>query len=81
MADQNKWTREKELAFLCSYINGMNVLVGSIFRTFDKSFEIAERFIDKYPLETSWGENKLEYDETIEQFVTQYIKQEIKEPQ
>ncbi len=45
----------------------------SVFSSFDKYYEIAEAFVKAYPLNTKWGIDDLEYEETIESFTLNYI--------
>lgn len=48
----------------------MNLLNNaSIFQTFDKAYELAQQFMQKYAHDTNWEEQELDYDEAIEQFV------------
>lgn len=63
----------KEIAFLCSFMTSANYLNGSVFSSFDKYYEIAEAFVKAYPLNTKWGIDDLEYEETIESFTLNYI--------
>jgi hypothetical protein len=63
-----KCDNSKELSLISSYIISNNLLNGTIFQTFDKAYDLAEKFLIKYPLDTEWGIDK-EWDETIEKFV------------
>lgn len=68
------WSREKELGLLCCIIMQQGIVTGSLFQTYDKVFEIAEAFIDKYGIEdTVWGVD-LEYEETVIDFAESYIQ-------
>ena len=65
----------KELALATAFIIHSDLLGGTIFQTFDRAYEIAEKFVEKYPLETKWGigEDLLEYDEEVEKFTREFL--------
>jgi len=72
---------EKELALLTCVIQHNELLNGTMWHTFDKSFEIAKAFVEKYPISTVWGEDETEhsmmgdYEETVVQFTEDYIRE------
>ena len=69
-------SREQELGLLCCIIMQEQVIHGTLFQTYDKVFEIAEAFIQKYGIdETVWGiDEGMEYDETVIEFAKSYVK-------
>lgn len=60
----------KEIALVCAYIAYNDLLDGTIFNTFDRSYEIAKDFLKVYPVNFKWGINE-EWDETLERFVSE----------
>lgn len=66
----------KELALVTAFIIHSDLLGGTIFGTFDKAYEIAHLFVEKYPLNTMWGigEGLLEFDDEIYRFTGGYLK-------
>ncbi len=65
----------KELALITNIIRQEELLSGSIFQTFDEIYKIAWAFIDKYGVDdVEWGV-ELEYEETVAEFATEYVKQ------
>lgn len=60
----------KELALISSYIVANDLLNGTVFQTFDKAYELAEKFIEEYPMDFIWGIDR-EFDEAIEEFVNE----------
>ena len=67
----------EELALVCCFIMSNDMLGGTIMQTLDKTYVIAQKFIEKYPLDTKWGiDVDLEYEETIVEFVENYLTEE-----
>lgn len=60
----------KELALISSYIVANDLLNGTVFQTFDTAYELAEQFLEEYPMDFIWGIDR-EFDETIEEFVNE----------
>lgn len=58
----------KELALITSYIIRKNLLNGSVINTFDTAYDIAQEFMEKFPLNTKWGV-ELQWEEEVEEFV------------
>ena len=59
---------------LTNIIRQEDLLNGSIFQTFDNIYEIALAFVEKYGVdEIIWGVD-MEYEETVVEFATEYIK-------
>jgi hypothetical protein len=68
------WSREKELALLSCIIIQEGIVSGTLFQTFDKVFEIADAFIQKYGVDgIEWGV-EVEYDEVVIEFAKSYIQ-------
>jgi hypothetical protein len=68
------WSREQELGLLCCIIMQEDIVSGTLFQTFDKVFEIADAFIQKYGVDgTEWGV-EVEYDEAVIEFAKSYVK-------
>ena len=71
-----KRTRSVELGLLCCIIRENEIINETLFQSFDKVFEIAEAFIDKYGIdETVWGID-MEYEETVVAFAKDYVSNE-----
>lgn len=68
----------KELAIVTAYIQHGNYLHGSFFNTIDRAYEIAEKFIEKYPTlmyNGKWGDDEAgEYEEVLEKFIKKEIE-------
>lgn len=60
----------KELALISSYIVANDLLNGTVFQTFDTAYELAEQFLEEYPMDFIWGIDR-EFDEAIEEFVNE----------
>ena len=45
----------KEVALVTALIIREDILMGTVFQTFDKAYEIAVRFVDRYPPNLDWG--------------------------
>jgi hypothetical protein len=75
MTTKSNYGEAKELSLICSYIILHDFLQGSIWTVFDKVYEIAEAFLEKYPLDTVWGfdDGIGDYEETLDEFTTNYI--------
>ena len=68
------WSREKELSLLCCIIRENEIINTTLFQSFDKIFEIAEKFIEEYGIDVvEWGV-EMEYEETVVDFATLYIQ-------
>lgn len=67
------WSREKELALICSILTLEDVVGGSLINTFDKIFEIAEAFEKSYPWGSTWEE--MDYETTLIEFAKGYLKE------
>lgn len=65
----------KEIALICCIIINEDVLGGTVFQTFDKAWELAEKFHEQNQ-DKNWEHQKLDFDEAIVEFVTQYIEDE-----
>jgi hypothetical protein len=65
----------KEHALIVAVLIREDILKGSVFFSFDKCWEIAKDFVEKYPPDTKWGigEGFDEYDETVIDFAKQYL--------
>ena len=61
----------KELALVSALILQEDILLGTIFNTFDAVYEIAEEFIKVYPSDSTWEE--LDYEETVIGFAHEYL--------
>jgi hypothetical protein len=72
--ENSNWSREQELGLLCCIIMQESIVHGTLFQTYEKVFEIAKAFIDKYGVdETTWGiDIGMEYEETVIQFAIKY---------
>jgi hypothetical protein len=67
--------KAKELALVAMIMREDEILNGTIFRTFDKLYEVAEKFVEKYGVdEIEWGID-LEYEETVISFGREYVKE------
>ena len=65
--------REKELSLLCCVIRENEIINSSLFQSFDKIFEIANAFLEKYGVDDiKWGP-EMDYEETVFKFATHYI--------
>lgn len=63
----------REVALICCLLERNEVFNGTPFRTFDKMYEVAEKFIEKYPLDIVWGVDVgMEYEETVLEFANNY---------
>ena len=69
--EDNQDAIKDEVASTAAYIVRQDLLNGTFFQTYDEAKKVAKEFVEKYPPETKWGENNLEWDETIEKFVNQ----------
>lgn len=58
----------RELALITSYIIRKNLLNGSVLNTFDTAYDVAQEFMEKFPLNTKWGV-ELQWEEEVEEFV------------
>lgn len=58
----------KELALITSYIIRKNLLNGGVLNTFDTAYDVAQEFMEKFPLNTKWGV-ELQWEEEVEEFV------------
>lgn len=69
--------KAQEIALVTAVIINEELLRGSLFQTFDKAYEIAEKFVDKYgygeKTEQEWGVDA-EFDETVIEFTNQEIE-------
>lgn len=63
----------KEIALTAAYIVRQDLLNGTFFQTYDRAVELAGEFVKKYPEDTRWGENNLEWGETVEKFVKEIL--------
>ena len=72
-----KNTREEftmEVALVTAILRENEILNGTIFQTFDRLYEIALAFVDKYGVnDIVWG-IEMEYEETVYAFGVEYIK-------
>ena len=62
---------EKEIAAVIAYVYWAELEItkkGTYFNSYDKVREKAEMFLKKYPIETDWGGNGMEWDEEVESF-------------
>ena len=60
----------KEVALVTAVIIHEDVFMGSVYQTFDKAYDVASKFVEKYPPNTHWDD--LEYDETIVAFAQRF---------
>lgn len=60
----------KEVALVTAIIIREDVFLGTVFQTFDKAYDVALKFVEKYPPDTLWDD--LEYDETILAFTQNF---------
>ena len=67
----------EEVALVTAYIVRQELLYGSFFNTYDGAKEIASKFVEKFPPETKWGENNREWDETVEEFTNNILRQKL----
>ena len=66
--------REKELSLICCIIRDNEVINSTLFQSFDKIFEIAEKFIYKYGIDdTQWGV-EMDFEEAVVDFATKYVQ-------
>lgn len=67
----------KDLAVVTGYIMFYdlleNVTSGSFFSKIDKAIEIAELFCSIYPSDFKWEESDLDFEETLDEFLTKNI--------
>ena len=64
--------RENELSLLCCILRENEVIKETLFNSFDKLFEIAKAFIDKYGInKVEWGVD-MEYEETVLEFASKF---------
>jgi len=68
----------KELALTVSVIMREDKLNGTIMQTFDDGYEIAKKFVEKYPLNTDWEQVRekinLDWDELVVEFYNENKK-------
>ncbi len=64
-------TYQKDIAIATAYFVSELENNSSFFNVIDKAYELAIKFVDKYPPGTEWGiEKNLEYEETLHKFLT-----------
>lgn len=62
-------SKQKDIAIATAYFQSLFVERESFFNSIDKAYELAIKFVDKYPFETKWGiDEDLEYEETLYKF-------------
>ena len=61
----------KDLALITAIIFKERILYDTSFNTFDKAYEIAEKFQDIYPHDFNWEGEDLDFDEAIILFTRQ----------
>ena len=66
-------TEAKELSLICCLIREEEIIDESLFQSFDKVFEIARAFVQKYGLDNEWGVDN-DYESTVIEFATHYAK-------
>jgi hypothetical protein len=60
--------RRKDIATVTAYFSTLYTY-DSFFNSIDRAYELAEKFVDKYPPETIWGvEEDMEYEEVLYKF-------------
>ncbi len=45
----------KEVALVTALIIREDIFMGTVFQTFDKAYETAIKFVDRYPPDLDWG--------------------------
>lgn len=45
----------REVALVTAFIIREDILMGTVYQTFDKAYEIAVKFVDSYPSDLDWG--------------------------
>lgn len=45
----------REVALVTAVIIREDILMGTVYQTFDKAYEIAVKFVDRYPSDLDWG--------------------------
>lgn len=64
----------KEISLLCCVIRENEIIQETMFQSFDKIYEIAQAFIDKYGIDNVWGiDVGMEYETTVVEFAKSYI--------
>lgn len=67
----------KEVALVTAIIIQEDILMGTVFQTFDKAYEIATKFVELYPPDLDWGVDEItdhegkpvgEFDDTVIKF-------------
>ena len=67
--------KQKELSMLCCIIRDNEIFGGTLFKNFDKIFEIAKAFVEEYGVDKiPWG-IEMEYEDTVIHFATNYKKE------
>ena len=79
MTQQKCIAKQKEMSLLCCIIRENEIINSTLFESFDKIFEIADAFIEKYGVDqVQWGiDFGMEYEETVVEFATLYVKNKI----
>lgn len=68
-------SKSKELALVTAFILHEGILNGTVFQTFDRAYEIAEKFIKVYPADfTGWEDMKQDFDEVIIEFANKELR-------
>jgi hypothetical protein len=67
----------KEQALTAAIIIREDLLLGTVNQVFDKVWEIAKKFVEKYPIDTDWEEiretTNLDWEETIIEFTKKEV--------
>jgi hypothetical protein len=60
---------QKDVAVATAYFSSLYELNDSFFNSINKAYELAIKFVEKYPVDTKWGIiDDLEYEETLYAF-------------
>lgn len=68
-------SKEKELSLICCVIRDNEIFDTSVWTSFDKTFEIAEAFVQKYGVDTvQWADEEMDYEETVLDFANEFLR-------
>jgi hypothetical protein len=69
---------QKDIAVATAYFQSIYVEYETFFNSIDKSYSLALKFVEKYPVDTKWGvDEDLEYEETLYKFFVENNQQKI----
>jgi len=49
------YAEPREVALVTAVIIREDILMGTVYQTFDRAYEIAVKFVDSYPSDLDWG--------------------------